>query len=355
MDSAMTVFVRRRKLCLYASVAIFVVGIGEAVAISRPPSQTQFAIAQISPAEREKQVNDLIREADATDDVLRKKELYLEAREIDPGNMLVRQLLADTQIKIDELTKDLGKGAVAEKLRSDVEDALKSNDEAKLNEVKRELESALKTDLENKEWQDKLKSIEDRLKNNAASVKSRTVREHAEAAIASNDRKKLKEALKEVNEILVTNPNDADLLRLKGELENRSRQKDTVWKLQIVALVILAVGLIAGVLYLLLRKRKALLIFADGDRAGEVFLMEQPKATIGALPENQLVVMDEIGKISRCHCEIFKEGRRYFINDTSRNGTWLNDKKLDPGRPRVLRKGDHVSLAGQVTLVFRLK
>jgi predicted component of type VI protein secretion system len=83
--------------------------------------------------------------------------------------------------------------------------------------------------------------------------------------------------------------------------------------------------------------------------------MEQPKATIGALPENQLMVTDDVGKISRTHCEIFKEGRRYFINDTSRNGTWLNNQRLEPGRPRVLRKGDQVSLAGQVTLIFRLK
>jgi pSer/pThr/pTyr-binding forkhead associated (FHA) protein len=116
------------------------------------------------------------------------------------------------------------------------------------------------------------------------------------------------------------------------------------------------VGVIALCLYFLLRKRQGLLEFADGQRTGETFQIDKPAIKIGALSEgNDLVVADPKGKISRYHCEIIREGRRYFVTDGSTNGTWLNEEYLESGRPRVLRKGDRLTLAGEVTLIFHLK
>jgi hypothetical protein len=342
------------RLCLFTCLVVLALETREGVARARQQPAAPAA-GQLSQAEKAQRVNDLLKEADETDDLLLKKQKYLEALDIDRSNPVIRQLVADNQLKIDELAKNLGNETASAMLRSRIEDALRTKDDQKLADVKHDLETALKTDQENKEWLGKLKAIDDQIKANGLAAKSKTAKGNAQNALDKNDRKLLKAALTDVNENLKANPNDAELQRLASELEARSRQADTVWWLKVIALVVLIVALIVGVLYLLLRKRKGLLQFADGDRAGELFVLEGPKATVGALPENQLHVADETGKVSRCHCEIFKEGRRYFINDTSRNGTWLNDHRLEPGRPKVLRKGDQISLAGQVTLVFRLK
>lgn len=341
------------RLCLFTCLVVLTLGMSEGVGRAQQPPTP--AAGQLSQAERAQRVNDLLKEADETDDLLLKKQKYLEALDIDRSNPVIRQLVADNQLKIDELAKNLGNETAAATMRSRIDEALRTNDEAKLAEVKQDLETALKTDPENKEWIEKQKTIEERIKAKGLAAKSNAAKENARIALEKNDRKLLKTALADVTENMKANPNDAELQRLAGELEGRSRQVETVWWLKIIALVVLIVALVVGVLYLLLRKRKGLLQFVDGDRAGELFVLEGPKATVGALPENQLHVADETGKVSRCHCEIFKEGRRYFINDTSRNGTWLNDHRLEPGRPKVLRKGDQISLAGQATLVFRLK
>jgi hypothetical protein len=338
---------------VFTYLVVVLLGMSEGVARSQQPSVP--AAGQMSQAETLQRVNELLKEADETDDLLLKKQKYLEALDIDRSNPIIRELVADNQRKIDESAKKIGDETAAAMLRSRIDEALRTSEEQKLADVKRELETALKTDPENKEWIDKLKTVEERTKANSLAVKSKAAKEHAREALETNDRKLLKASLDEVTENLEANPGDAELQRLESELKRRSRQVDTVWWLKIIALVVLIVSLVVGALYLLLRKRKGLLQFADGDRAGELFVLEGPKATVGALPENQVFVADETGKVSRCHCEVFKEGRRYFVNDTSRNGTWLNDHRLEPGRPRVLRKGDRISLAGQVTLVFRLK
>ena len=120
--------------------------------------------------------------------------------------------------------------------------------------------------------------------------------------------------------------------------------------------MIAAIVSVIGIgLYFLLRKRKGAFEFIDGDRAGEIFPLDKPAIKIGALvDENDLVVGDYKGKVSRFHCEIIREGRRYFIKDVSTNGTLVNEKYIEPGQPKALRKGDRLSLAGEVTLVFRL-
>ena len=50
-------------------------------------------------------------------------------------------------------------------------------------------------------------------------------------------------------------------------------------------------------------------------------------------------------KVSRNHAEIVCQGGRYLLKDNqSRNGTFLNGRRLDPNRPQELKNGDQIRL-----------
>jgi hypothetical protein len=59
------------------------------------------------------------------------------------------------------------------------------------------------------------------------------------------------------------------------------------------------------------------------------------------------------GGVSREHARLFVRGGQLFIEDLeSTNGTFVNQQKLSPGRPRPVRDGDEIRL-GWVRLWFR--
>ena len=70
---------------------------------------------------------------------------------------------------------------------------------------------------------------------------------------------------------------------------------------------------------------------------------------IGRARSAELCLPDS--RVSSRHAEIRREGRDWTVVDlASTNGTWLNDKRLSPDVPRLLRTGDVVELAS-----FRLR
>jgi hypothetical protein len=163
-------------------------------------------------------------------------------------------------------------------------------------------------------------------------------------------------ALRMLDEALKVDPKNPQLQNYKQKIETRLRNERFLWWFKAILLITAIVSVVAIGLYLLLRKRHGMLEFADGDRTGETFSLDKPAIKIGAVPEgNDLVVTDRKGRISRYHCEIIREGKRFFMKDSSTNGTWINEVCLEADRPKLLRKGDRVSLAGEVTLIFRLK
>jgi len=77
---------------------------------------------------------------------------------------------------------------------------------------------------------------------------------------------------------------------------------------------------------------------------------------IGAVPEdggskNDIVVHDVERMISRFHCEIHHKEGKLFLNDlNSSNGTFVDKKKVPPGRPVRIKSGSQVALGGSCTL-----
>ncbi len=80
-----------------------------------------------------------------------------------------------------------------------------------------------------------------------------------------------------------------------------------------------------------------------GGHSGKLISVKHDKFLIGRSDECHLRPKSE--SISRRHCAIIrKDGRILLIDLKSRNGTIVNDKKLDPKRAKILKDGDHIKV-----------
>ena len=67
--------------------------------------------------------------------------------------------------------------------------------------------------------------------------------------------------------------------------------------------------------------------------------------------KNEVVVPDAELLISRFHCEIHRRGSKFYVFDVkSANGTFVDKRRIKPGRPVRLRNGSRVDLAGVCSL-----
>jgi transcriptional regulator with GAF, ATPase, and Fis domain len=86
----------------------------------------------------------------------------------------------------------------------------------------------------------------------------------------------------------------------------------------------------------------AKLIAIDGPLAGEIFLLEREKTTLGREPGSDIVI--DAQWVSRRHCEIRKAADAFEISDCgSHNGTSVNGV---PIKERQLQGGDRIALGG---------
>lgn len=80
-----------------------------------------------------------------------------------------------------------------------------------------------------------------------------------------------------------------------------------------------------------------------GSSEGKLVPITQPKFLIGRSDECQLRPKSD--SISRRHCAIVQKDERVLLIDLkSRNGTIVNDKKLDPAKAKVLKHGDRIQV-----------
>lgn len=72
----------------------------------------------------------------------------------------------------------------------------------------------------------------------------------------------------------------------------------------------------------------------------------------GTIPDIDLSLIDQSGKISRKHAQIIKLSNHYYFEDVgSTYGSLLNGEKLNVAERRLLRSGDRINL-GETTLEF---
>ena len=95
-------------------------------------------------------------------------------------------------------------------------------------------------------------------------------------------------------------------------------------------------------------KGPALVVRSGGGRAGETFVLDQERTTIGRSPECD-IFLDDV-TVSRKHAVAARKGERVEIEDLgSLNGTFLNRKRIDT--PTSLADADELQI-GKYRLTF---
>ena len=92
-----------------------------------------------------------------------------------------------------------------------------------------------------------------------------------------------------------------------------------------------------------------------------VFSGSTPQLRSVAVPLNTTVVFgrDDVGgaalpdpRVSQPHCELSFDGKQFTINDAgSRNGTWVDGVKVEPGAPRKAGSGSVLRIAQSIFLL----
>ena len=101
-----------------------------------------------------------------------------------------------------------------------------------------------------------------------------------------------------------------------------------------------------------------ILVLTDGQQAfpirGEISLIGRYDPVTGTRPEIDLTAYDTSRSVSRRHAKVTLRGDALFVSEEvgALNGTFLNGKRLTPGKPEPIRTGDTLAL-GMVTLRFR--
>ena len=123
-------------------------------------------------------------------------------------------------------------------------------------------------------------------------------------------------------------------------------------------------ALLAAAIYFWRRRRMsliALLVALDGPDKGKRFLLNQEVTHIGAVAmdggkKNEVLVRDPDRQVSRFHCEVHKRGNLCFLIDLdSSNGTFLRNRRIEPGVAMKLRNGDRITLARSASFDLHLE
>ncbi len=95
------------------------------------------------------------------------------------------------------------------------------------------------------------------------------------------------------------------------------------------------------------RRRKAMkpyLEIVEGFDMGRRFEISAEPLTIGRSPANRFCLPDS--RASRQHAQVRAEAGQIVIEDlNSANGTFVNDQRLEPGKPYILQPGDEIVIS----------
>ena len=167
-----------------------------------------------------------------------------------------------------------------------------------------------------------------------------------EALIAGN----LKTAADQLAIVRGIAPNDAEGLALSGRVNQAIRDRKTLLY-GAAAGALVALGLLIALLWKSRGTKSAYLEIASGQDRGRRFEFTSDVLHIGATAQdngskNEVVVADPDRMISRFHCEVHRRGSKFYVFDLkSANGTFVNGRRIQPGKPVRLRGGSRLDLA----------
>jgi len=95
------------------------------------------------------------------------------------------------------------------------------------------------------------------------------------------------------------------------------------------------------------KEQDACLIIIRGKPQGHRFFLNQAELTLGRDPTAEITLTDQ--GISRKHAKITKAGSKVSITDLkSSNGTFVNDKRINPGEAITLTKEDMIKVGNMI-------
>ncbi len=102
------------------------------------------------------------------------------------------------------------------------------------------------------------------------------------------------------------------------------------------------------------RKSKPCLVLVLGKPLGKSFILGSKPLSIGRGSECEIPIVDT--SLSRTHAQILrdKEGRYYVRDLGSTNGTFVNERKLEPRKASALNDGDFIK-SGNIVFKFVAK
>ena len=90
------------------------------------------------------------------------------------------------------------------------------------------------------------------------------------------------------------------------------------------------------------------LIAQSGPLRGQRWVLTASNLVIGRDSDCDIIITDNI--VSRHHAVIAKRDSEWVVEDTSKNGTYVNEKTVDS--TKTLNDGDFISIATAVQIVF---
>lgn len=89
------------------------------------------------------------------------------------------------------------------------------------------------------------------------------------------------------------------------------------------------------------------MVVTQGPLEGKSFELSKPNTFLGRSESNDIPLHDN--DVSGRHIKVFQIGRKYFVEDLkSSNGTWLNDRRLEPGEGIEICRNDIIRLGKTV-------
>ena len=257
---------------------------------------------------RREEVQGLMKDALATDDPEEQARIYTKILLIDPNNTVAFQGRKDALAKLEEQQEQEFQQAEQENLA--IEQSLQA-EQIRRTSVKNAEDAFMRGDIDTAEF--------------------------------------------EIEKAKAVAPDDPEVQRMDMLIQDRAASRRRMIYLAIGVGVVALIGLIAF-LVIRMRRRDPYIEIVSGNQKGKVIPIDGKLLKIGAVEEdggdkNDLAVPDVERMISRFHCEIHRRGRKLFLIDVgSANGTFLERKQIEPGKPIPLKSGSRIDLAGTCAL-----
>lgn len=85
------------------------------------------------------------------------------------------------------------------------------------------------------------------------------------------------------------------------------------------------------------------LFFLNSSVKGQSYELSGDEYVIGRSPDCDIIINDP--SVSRVHARITHKGNKFFIEDLkSHNGTWIDNKSIDPGKKNQVKEGTTLTL-----------